>query len=105
MLKIIYREESARDRSALFEILMKLSRILPERIMRSLWYRCLTGPTNIIKWGKRVKFEGTGILRFGPSLEVGDGVLFNLSDCGGADFGNKAFIITMRSSGRMVKGV
>jgi len=92
MIHVAYLDADDNDRSKLFNLLRRASAWLPERSMRTLWYRLMSGPNQQIRWGKRIRFEGNGFLRLGPSLEVNDGVWFNLNGTGGVILRTKAFI-------------
>ncbi len=92
MLKVFYRGNGGRDRSAIFNALRSVSDFVPERLMRTLWYRLVTGPSSSVRWGKRIKLDGDGSLEFGPSLQIGNGVFFTLLESCRAELGNEVYI-------------
>jgi acetyltransferase-like isoleucine patch superfamily enzyme len=77
-MQIVYRDASGTDRSRTFRCILALRRLLPARIMKTLWFRLLTGPGAIVNWSRDADWDGAGRLELCGSIAALKNARFDL---------------------------
>jgi acetyltransferase-like isoleucine patch superfamily enzyme len=106
-MEMTYTDAAGIDKSRTFARLATLRTILPARVMKTLWFRLLTGPGHTVAIARSAALRGTGRLAIDSGFEVREGTIFE-SDADIA-FGKNVFVnsfcfIFARSGGRLAVG-